>query len=480
MNALAREAREHVITLPTPNPKQVRFLHAKRMYVAFGGARGGGKSWAVRAKAILMAWNYPGITIMIIRRSYPELRANHIYPMRVMLGAHAGARYNDSRKEYVFPNGSRILFRHCATEADLDLYQGTEADVIFLDEATQFEERVFKVFCACLRGVNQFPKRMYLTCNPGGRGHGWVKRLFVDRRFNDNEDPDDYEFIQSLVTDNAALMRAQPEYVAQLQALPPKLRAAWLEGRWAILEGQFFEEFTDDPAHYEDRQHTHVLAPFDTPRSWTRLRSFDWGYAKPYSVGWWALSHDGVLYRILELYGCRKDEPDMGVRMIPEEVFAEVARIEAEHPYLKGQHINGVADPSIWKRETGKPIADTAAQYGVYFSKGDNERIPGWMQVHYRFAFDHNGFPMMYIFNTCKAFIRTIPLLIHSEIKPEDLDTTQEDHVADEARYLCMSNPIPPRVHVPKQRIPADDPLNLWRDRDKFNDKSDPYTLYRI
>jgi len=323
--------------------------------------------------------------------------------------------------------------------------QGVEYDVMFLDEATQLSEYQIKTIGASLRGVNSFPKRMYLTCNPGGQGHGYVKRLFVDREFEAAERPEDYTFIQSLVTDNPALMREDPDYVRRLEALPPKLRAAWLEGRWDVYEGQFFEEFRDDPAHYMDRQYTHVIEPFEVPESWNLYRSFDWGYAKPFSCGWWAIDHDGVAYRILELYGCR-ETPNEGIKWTPEEVFAEIRRIETEHRWLKGRRIRGVADPAIWDAETGESIAATAGRHGVFFEKGDHKRIPGWMQVHYRMAFDENGYPMLYVFKNCRAFIRTIPGLMYDENRVEDLDTDGEDHVADEVRYFCMARPIAPRM----------------------------------
>lgn len=222
-------------------------------------------------------------------------------------------------------------------------------------------------------------------------------------------------------------MEKQPDYIQQLEALPPKLRDAWLYGSWDVYEGQFFEEFADKPEHYKDRQWTHVIEPFDVPGDWTLYRSFDWGYNRPFSVGWWAIDHDGVAYRILELYGCTKT-PNEGVKWTPDKVFTEVRRIEDEHPWLKGKKIVGVADPAIWDAQTGESIAERAAKYGVYFNPGDHERLPGWMQVHYRLAFDDNGFPMMYVFRTCKAFIRTMPLLMYDEHRPEDLDTSGEDH----------------------------------------------------
>ena len=430
------------LTILPPNDKQKLFLKATARHIGFGGARGGGKSWAVRTKAKLLSLYYEGIKILIVRRTYPELINNHINTLRKeLLNV---AKYNDKDKVLKFDNGSTINFTYCAKDNDLDRLQGTEYDVIFLDEATQLSEYQMKTVTACLRGVNDFPKRIYYTMNPGGQGHGYLKRIFIDRRYEEGENPEDYIFIQSLVTDNKALMESQPEYIQQLEALPPKLREAWLYGRWDVFFGQFFEDFVDKPEYYSKRIWTHVIEPFEIPEGWQIYRSFDFGYAKPFSCGWWAVDYDGVVYRILELYGCTKT-PNEGVKWTPDQIFSEISRIEEEHRWLKGKKIIGIADPSIWDASRGESVAECATKHRVYFSPGDNERIPGWMQVHYRFAFDENGFPMMYVFNNCKAFIRTMPLLQYSETKPEDLDTTGEDHVADEVRYFLMSRPIKPR-----------------------------------
>mgnify|MGYP002511358195 CR=1 FL=1 len=446
------------LTISPPSEKQELFLTAETKHIGFGGARGGGKSWSVRTKAKLLALNFAGIRILIVRRTYPELINNHINILRKdLLGI---ARYNDKDKVLKFSNGSTINFAYCDNDKDLDRLQGVEYDIIFLDEATQLSEYQMKTITACLRGVNDFPKRVYYTCNPGGQGHGYIKRIFIDKRYEDGENPEDYTFIQSLVTDNKALMAAQPDYIKQLEALPPKLREAWLYGRWDIFEGQFFEDFYDRPEHYMDRQWTHVIEPFEIPDSWKIYRSFDWGYNKPFSMAWYAVDYDGVIYRILELYGCRDGEENEGVRWIDDKIFEEIARIEREHPYLAGKQIRGVADPAIWDASgTGLSTADVAAKHKVYFDKAKNERIPGWMQCHYRLAFDDNGYPMMYVFDTCKAFIRTIPLLCYDPRKPEDLDTTQEDHIADEVRYMCMAKPIAPSLSIPYE-IKAFDPLS--------------------
>lgn len=431
------------VNIGSPSDKQKQFLKANTKHIGFGGARGGGKSWAVRAKAKLLALYYPGIRILIVRRTYPELINNHINILRTEL--FNIAKYNDKDKILKFKNGSTVNFAYCAKDADLDRLQGVEYDVIFLDEATQLSEHQMKTITACLRGVNDFPKRVYYTCNPGGQGHQYIKRIFIDKRYEDGENESDYTFIQSLVTDNDILMNSQPDYVRQLEALPPKLRDAWLYGSWDVYEGQFFEEFADKPEHYADRRFTHVIEPFEIPDHWNIYRSFDWGYNKPFSCSWNAVSDDGVIYRILELYGCAKT-PNEGVKWTPDKVFSEIHRIECEHRWLKGKRISGVADPAIWDAQTGESLAERAAKYQVYFSPGDHERIAGWMQMHYRMAFDENGYAMFYVFKNCKAFIRTIPLLMYDGNRPEDLDTSGEDHAADEARYLFMSRPIKPRM----------------------------------
>lgn len=278
------------IFIEQPNEKQRLFLLDRHKHIAFGGARGGGKSWAVRTKAKLLAFRYAGIRLLIVRRSYPELMNNHINILRNELAG--AAVYNDRDKILRFMNGSTVNFMYCDRDGDLDRIQGVEYDVIFIDEATQLSEYQMKSIAACVRGVNPFPKRVYYTCNPGGRGHGYIKRLFVDRRFKDGENPEDYSFIQSLVSDNTALMKAQPDYVKQLEALPPKLREAWLYGKWDIFDGQFFEDFViGNEMEKSELRFTHVIKPFDISRGeargWKLYRSYDFGYNRPFSCAWW-------------------------------------------------------------------------------------------------------------------------------------------------------------------------------------------------
>ena len=180
------------------------------------------------------------------------------------------------------------------------------------------------------------------------------------------------------------------------------------------------------------------------------------------------MDRDGVIYRIAELYGCQRDRngqavPNEGLKWTPDKVFSEMARMEREHPLLAGKQIRGVADPAIWDAESGISFAETAGKYGIFFSKGDNRRIPGWMQMHYRLAFDTNGYPQMYITTDCKDAIRTIPLMQYDEHKPEDLSTEMEDHACDEIRYFCQSRPIKPVEEVGEYRPEwGADPLNQF------------------
>lgn len=452
------------LLIPPPNPKQKLFFKARARHIAYGGARAGGKSWAMRTKLAALCIRYPGIQILLLRRTLTELTENHVNPLLILLKGIA--TYNKQEKVFAFPNGARLKLGYCANENDVLQYQGQAYDVIGMEEATMFTEFQYN----CLRESNRssglmkerFSPRMYLTMNPGGVGHHWVKRLFIDRAYKGKERPEDYVFIPAKVYDNVVFMQRDPDYVAQLESLPEKRRKMMLHGDWSSVEGAFFEEFVNDPSHYEDRRWTHVIAPFEPKASWNIYRSFDFGYNKPFSVGYWTVDEDGVIYRIFEWYGCT-DTANEGLRIPPSKIFEEIARLEREHPWLKGRRIQGVADPSIWDASRGESVAESAAKHGIRFLPGDNERIAGWMQVHYRMAFDDDGFPMMYVFENCKAFIRTIPALQYDDHKIEDLDTDGEDHVADEVRYFCMSRPIKARAPQKPDTYYAN-PLNLYLD----------------
>ncbi|MBR6720434.1 MAG: phage terminase large subunit [Clostridia bacterium] len=455
--------------------KQQAFINAEEDEVLYGGAAGGGKSYGQIIDAFLKALKYPGIKQIIFRNSYPELNRSIILTAQAILPKELYS-YSSVGHKMNFVNGSLIEFGFLASDSDVSGYQSAEYDIIRFDELTHFTEYQYKYMRSRLRGANKFPKQIKSSTNPGGRGHGWVKEMFITpkkpgKRFE--RDGTSFLFIPATVTENKFLMENDPGYIKRLESLPLHEKKALLYGEWDIFDGQFFSEFKNVPMHYDDRKGTHIITPFTPPPEWTIYRSFDFGYARPFSVGWWAIDYDGRLYRIMELYGCAKDSSgavmaNTGVKWTPEKIFARVSETEKSHPWLKGKDIFGVADPSIWDKSRGTSVADVAESFGVYFDKGDNNRLPGWMQVHYRMQFDENNIPMMYVFSNCEGFIRTMPSLVFSKNNPEDLDTEGEDHIADEVRYMCMAHPIAP-VSGTCVEVKMFDPLSDNRKIGQYN-----------
>ena len=462
----------------TPQPRQREFLCRWEDEGLYGGAAGGGKSDAMVMEATRQV-HIPHYKGLILRKTYPQLTELIDKSLKYYTAAFPGARYNDSKHTWYFPSGARILFGSMQHSKDKTNYQGKAYDFIAFDELTHFTYEEY-IYLVSRNRPNGPGTRCYMraTANPGGIGHGWVKERFITAAepmktiWERVPVPDENGkitmrymsriFVPSSVYDNKILLQNDPMYLTRLASLPEAERKALLLGDWDSYSGQYFTEWRDDPAHYDDRRYTHVIEPFEIPSGWKIYRSFDWGYNKPFSCGWWAVDYDGVVYRILELYGCTQT-PNTGVRWTAERVFGEIHRIECEHPWLRGKNILGVADPAIFASDGGVSIAEVAQRSAVYFQPGDHQRIPGWMQMHHRLAFDENGYPMMYVFKNCKAFIRTVPTLIYDEHKVEDLNTEGEDHVADEARYFCMMRPITPRY----ARLPdgyEQDPRRLFLD----------------
>lgn len=411
-----------------PNPKQVEFFKARARFVGYGGARGGGKSWSIRQKARLLALYYGGIRILILRRTFPELQENHILPMRSDL---AGlAVWKESEKAFSFPNGSRIKFGYCASEHDVDQYQGQEYDVIFLDEATQFTEYQYITLVPCIRGVNDFPKRMYLTCNPGGVGHAWVKRLFIDRDYREDEDLADYVFISAKATDNPQLMETNPGYIKMLNNLPPGLREAWRDGSWDVFAGQYFTEW--------DRE-VHVVEPFTPPTWWRWYVSLDYGLdmLAAYLI---AVDERGQAYVVREMYRGRDLGPGHDGLIISEAADAVKGLADGVRVY------EWLAPPDLWNRrqETGKSVADIFAEHGVYLTRTSNDRVAGWLavkewlQVHV----DEQGISTarLKIFRGCTNLIRCLPQLQYDDKNPSDCATEPHEitHGPDAIRGFCV------------------------------------------
>ena len=460
----------------TPQPKQAIFMSRPEYEVLYGGAAGGGKSDALLAEALrqVNVRNYRGI---IFRDTVPQLEAIIDRARILYKSAYPKARYNSNEKVWRFPSGAQIFFGYMQRDEDRFNYQGKAYDFIGLDELTHFSYTQYSYIKSRNRPTGPGTRvYMRMTCNPDGKGMGWVKERFVTpappmtpiREAVKVRDPSgkllemsrDRIFIPSTVFDNKILLENDPEYLATLASLPQAEREALLYGSWDSFNGQVFTEWRNDPEHYKDGFWTHVIEPFDIPLDWKIVRGFDFGFAKPFSVGWYAVDHRGKIYRIKEYYGCTS-EPNTGLKIDPYEIAKNIHEIESTDEVLKNRRIDGIADPSIWDESRGESIARMMERSPnfIHWSPGDNTRIPGKMQFHYRLAFDERGECMFQVFNTCKHFIRTFPMLIYSEKHPEDIETDMEDHIYDECRYVLMDRPIAPRANI-LQKIDYDDPLN--------------------
>lgn len=430
-----------------PNPKQARFHEAGETEVVYGGAKGGGKSCALVMEALAYGLEYPGAVIYLFRETYDDLEANLIREWKQKVPREIYT-YHESKHIATLVNGSQVFFRYIRNKADAESYQGRSIDFVGVDELTKHDYDSIREILSCVRSPKGFPARFRGTCNPGGIGHGWVKRRYIDATNRgehtaiDPETGNTIAFIPAKVYDNEVLMKNDPGYVKRLENLPPAKKKAFLEGDWDIVEGQAFEEWCNNPN--PDRTWTHVIKPFPIPSGWTRWRSLDWGYAKPFAVYWHAVDYDGVIYTYRELYGCVDGEFNVGVRWTPEEVGKKIKRMEEDENIL-----TGVADPSIWNKIDGKPsIAQQFASVGVHWTKANNDRLNGKMEMHKRLQFDDEGKPRWYVFQNCKHLIRTLPELPMDENRPEDIDTEAEDHAYDSARYGLMF-----RTLVPKKKF---------------------------
>ena len=410
----------------SPNSeKQWEFFLSRAKYTCYGGARGGGKSWAIQRKSALGAYEYAGIRILILRREYGDMENSIISPMLKIL-APGSYQYNKTDHMITFVNGSQIKFGNmpgygAAVEGK---YQGQEYDWLFIDEATQFLETEFRGLCAIVRGANKIPKRVYLTCNPGGPGHFWVKRLFVDRQFKDGENPNDYVFIPATVDDNKDLMEANPDYVKQLEMLPEDIRMAHRYGDWNALAGVYFDEFTDG---------VHTCKPFPIKPHWQRYRAMDYGLDMFFCL-WIAVDESGRCY----VY--RQYEQSNMVVSDAARVQLELTRPDERIPYT-------IAPPDMWSRnrETGKTQAAIFAENGVGLVKADNNRKQGWYALKELFKIREDGKPSLIIFDTCGSLIDCVKCLQHDKTDPNDVSKSPHEitHGPDALRYFAQTYVLP-------------------------------------
>lgn len=416
------------IKIDKPNAKQIEFLRAKERFIAYGGSRGGGKSWAVRAKAVLLGVNKPGIRMLLLRRTYPELKENHIVPLQTLLKTYSKngvAKYKETDKVFEFINGSRLKLGYLDSDRDVLQYQGQEYDIIFMDEATHFTEYMFNTLKACLRGANDKPKRFYLTCNPGGVGHEWVKRLFIDKRYRQDEDPKDHKFIRASVYDNTALLKTDTEYVKMLETLPDGLKRAWLHGDWNVFEGQYFNEWDYD---------IHTCEPFEIPAHWRRYTTMDYGkdMFAHYHI---AVDEQNNVFVTREIY-------ESG--LIVSDAVEKVKQLESDDTH--GQYITRLAPPDLWNTQsiTGKSTAILFNEAGLNIIKTNNDRIAGWMAIHELLkpitGVDGKKTARLKIFRNCVNLIRCLPLQQYDPKKPNDVarEPHEISHSADALRYFAI------------------------------------------
>lgn len=401
-----------------PNERQKQFFASTARYTAYGGARGGGKSWALRRKLVALCLRYGGIRCLLVRRTYPELRSNHILPLMAEYGEIL--RFCESEKSISLQNGSKIFFGYCSCDRDVLRYQGQEYDIIAIDEATQLSEYQFSIFKACLRGVNSFPKRIYLTCNPGGIGHAWVKRLFIDRDFRAGEEPLDYRFIPARVYDNDALLNRDPEYLSQLKALPQKLREAWLNGRWDVFEGQFFSEFNEE---------IHICDAAVIPNNTQHFIAFDYGFDM-LALLLCSRDDDGRIY--IEREMCR---PGLTLGEAAEEIVRFIGGERVEY---------AVASPDLWNRrqdsgKSGFEIMQSVPRMPPMLP-ADDRRIPGWRMVK-EYLSARDGTPKLLISSSCGELIHSMQSLLCDKNRQEDASNEPHSvtHAPEALRYAIMS-----------------------------------------
>jgi len=415
--------------------------------IFYGGARGGGKTDGVLGKYAIKAETYgSGFNAIFFRKELPMLddaieRSHQIY-------SSIGAVWHEQKKLWRFASGGRLRFRPLERTQDAEKYQGQNISDACVEEAGNYPDpSPIDRLNGVLRSVTGVPTQLIMTGNPGGPGQTWIRLRYIDPaprgmsvidRLLPNGKSHKYVFIPSKLRNNKLLTEGDPEYINRLYLVgSEELVKAWLDGDWNAIEGAYFDCWSDQM----------VIQPLTIPDHWTRFRSFDWGSAKPFSVGWWAIASEDFIYnggiipknamvRYREWYG--SNGPNKGIKLTAEQVADGIKAKE-----LNEKISYGVADPAIFAEDGGPSIAE---RMGNIWRRADNKRVAGngraggWDQMRQRML-GEEGKPMIYCFNTCVDSIRTIPVLQHDTNKPEDLDTDMEDHAADEWRYGCMSRP---------------------------------------
>jgi hypothetical protein len=454
---LRPEAVQNIIWQPQDGP-QTELIKCPVFEVFYGGARGGGKTEGSIGDWLDHSSRYGENAIGIFfRRKLVQLA--EVIARTKQLFKPLGAKYNEQQKTWTMANGARLKFAYLEKDSDAEEYQGHSYTRVYVEEVTNFPSSgPIDKLRATLRSGAGVPVGMRLTGNPGGAGHNWVKKRYID------PNPAGYElitestviefdgvkstvslsrvFIPSKIKDNRLVMINDPTYILRLQQSgSAALVKAWLEGDWNIIDGAFFDNWDTD----------RLVRSMDwlqmIPKHSLRFRAFDWGSAKPFAVGWYAVSDGtwglpyGALLKYREWYGA--SGPNKGLKMTADLVAQGILKREEKELISYG-----VGDPSIFIRNGGPSIAETMLVAGCSWKKGDNRREPGWQALRQAFGniplfpgAKEASEPMLYILECCEDTIRTIPTLQHDDKDMEDLDTEAEDHAADETRYAVMSRP---------------------------------------
>ncbi len=428
---------KEVIFQPNDGP-QTEFLAASEREVFYGGARGGGKSYAMLVDPLRYC-DKQKHRALLIRRTMPELRDLINHSQQLYSKAYPGAKWREQEKEWRFPSGARIEFGYAENLTDALRYQGQSYTWIGIDELPQYPTQdIYNFLRSSLRSVDpEIPVFMRATGNPGNIGSQWVKEMFVDpskpnSKFDiEIQTPNGVKkisrrFIPAKLQDNPYLMQTD-DYYAMLASLPEVQRKQFLDGNWEAFEDSSFPEFNKD---------LHVVKPFDIPRGWMKFRAADWGYSSPACCLWFAIDFDNNIFIYREYY----------TKKLTADLFAQrVVKLE------EGEYIRyGVLDSSTWARrgDIGPSIAETMIQEGCRWRPSDRSpksRIAGKLEIHKRLRLNEDtGFPTLFIFSNCLNLIRTLPMLPTDKNNPEDVDTHAEDHAYDALRYGCMSRPIHP------------------------------------
>ena len=461
---------ENVVWAPQEGPQHA-LIDCPLPLVFFGGARGGGKTDGVLGKWAIKEQMYGANFNAIMFRRTTVSSEDAIERSRQIFGPLGGV-YNASTLTWRMPRGGRVGFRYLDKVTDADEWQGRNLSDVWVEEAGQYATPapIDKMF-GVLRSAGGVPVQMILSANPGGPGQSWIRDRFRLHPFprrpttvsvTINEGTIHAAVIPSRITDNRALLEADPDYINRLRMVGSKeLVRAWLDGDWSAIEGAFFAE-------WDERKH--VIPHFVPPADWLKFRSMDWGFAAPFSVGWWAVVGDtftyqgrtlprGAMVRYREWYGAKG--PQVGLRLTAEEVADGIRSREGDENLMYG-----VLDPAAFSQDGGPSLAERMYLRGVQFRKADNKRLGnglgamgGWDRMRSRMR-GEDGVPMIYCMETCTDSIRTLPALQHDPDKAEDLDTTAEDHAADEWRYACMSRPWVPIRAAAKAAAPP--PGSVW------------------